>query len=494
MSHPPAVADLNAAASSSYTKYASLPDVDVSAPDVYEYDASTRPSEMRSSRQLSRKQQGLADDEVTSDSSSDDSDRSANRKHAGGDGKVNQDIDSSSLRRNDAASRFSGATDLNDEQVDFSGRLKTRKSRKAGRPRDAGLETSTYAIGAGEDRGNESPVEKLRRLRFEASQLEEELNASNATLNGESAAKEGDEVDSAEVLAQLKLLQEQLGKLPLSSVPASFSASNMEKDAIRSLLQQVKPSVAPSTSLSVTAAAAAAAATATATASASASVSVSGHSTAESHKADVVQLEARLSELECTLGIQEALLDESKPVPRPVLPSLSRLEHQISLLSQPRHLDAISRRVKVLVTEMDRVHDVRRKLTTDPSSFVDPTSSSSSSTTSPSSTLTSAEVSKLQSMFEVSTRLEPLLPLLPKVVNRLQSLADLHASAAYFGSALDDLEDGKEARLQQEQELEELLRKMEMNMEETRIKVEQNFESLLGRVENLSGRLDKLTR
>ncbi|SPO27924.1 uncharacterized protein UTRI_05067 [Ustilago trichophora] len=469
--------------SSGYAKYASLPDVDTSAPDVFESEGPTRGNDARGSRQRSRKQRSDGDDDADSDSSSDDSDRSANRKHPG-DGRrgLDNDIDSSSLRRNDAAARFSEATDLDANGTDFSGRLKGRRLHrgKSTRARDAGLETSTYVIDGSAQGGQESAVDRLRRLKFEASQLEEELNASAATVDGEVVSKKveaEEEVDSAEVLAQLKVLQDQLARLssPSTSAAPTAGASNVDKEALRTLLQQVKQ---PPSS---------AAQTVSGSFDPAAAVQPTAH---EGRPADMVTVEARLTELESILGLQQALLDESAPVPRPVLSTLSRLEHQLSLLSQPRHLDAISRRVKVLVTEMDRVHDVRRKLTDAPAASNIDSSSASNST----SALTPVEITKLQHLFDVSTRLEPLLPLVPGVLTRLQTLSELHSSAAHFGSSLDEIEQDREARLQHEEELDELLRKMEANMEENRKKVEANLNSLQGRIEDVSARLERVSR
>lgn len=344
---------------------------------------------------------------------------------------------------------------------------------KGSRPRDAGLETITYAIDhtAGREGVKESVVDRLRRLKFEASQLEEELNASAHGSAEDGQAENGQEVDDAQVLAQLRLLQDQLAKLPSPVTAASSTAgSDMDKQVIRSLLQQVKQTTATSAQPT----------------SGSDPISTAPPTTT-SAPTDMVQLEARLAELESTLGVQEALLDDSKPIPRPVLATLSRLEHQLSLLSQPRHLDAISRRVKVLVTELDRVHEVKRKLATDANA-----SSDNASDPAKSSTLTQAEIKKLQHLFEISTRLEPLLPLVPGVLNRLETLSEMHAAAAHFGSTLDDLEVGAEERKKEEEELEELLSRMENNMQETSNRVEANLESLQARIEELAGRLEKV--
>lgn len=466
--------------SSNYTKYASLPDVDTSAPDVYEYQGANRDAS-RAGRQRSRKQRDGQD--TDSDSSSDESDRSANRKHPG-DAKAgaSDDIDSTSLRRIDAAAKFSGATQLDLDAEDFSGRLhgKSRKTRKATRPRDAGLETTTYALDASAARGDESVVDRLRRLKFEASQLEEELSAAAvATPSGEATAKteaSPQEVDSAAVLTQLKVLQDQLARLPVP-LASGTEEKRTDQDAVRTLIQQVKQSsVAP-------------AATA---AAASKTVSPASAASETSSTAEMVQLEARLSELESILGLEEALLDESQPISRPVLSTLSRLEHQLSLLSQPRHLDAISRRVKVLVTEMDRVHDVRRKLGTPATSAGGDAANAADTSSTSTSPLTPTELTKLQHLFDVSTRLEPLLPIVPSVLTRLQTLSELHTSAAHFGSTLQELEEASQERQQQQHELDQLLTKMEANMESNRKTVEANLASLQSRIEDVAARLDKV--
>ena len=461
--------------SSSYTKYTSLPDVDTSAPDVYEYQGFSRDA-LRTGRQRSRKQRSEGDYDVESDSSSDESDRSAHDKHAG-DGKTgaSDDIDSTPLTRNDAAAKFNGATHLDGDSVDFSARLhKKRTTRKATRPRDAGIETSTYVIEGNFSRKQETVADRLRRLKFEASQLEEELNAEGVA--GYNVDANSEQVDSGEVLNQLQVLQNQLANLSAPSADSYGAEAKASKEALRALLQQSKQSKAtPATDKSAGAA--------------DPNAATRAPAAIETRAADLVQLEARLTELESTLGLEEALLDESKPVPRPVLSTLSRLEHQLSILSQPRHLDAISRRVKVLVTEMDRVHDVRRKLTS-----ADPAASATTEASSTTATLTPAEVTKLQHLFDVSTRLEPLLPVIPSVLNRLQTLSEVHASAAQFGTTLDELQESSAERQQQEQEMVELLNKIEANMEENRRKVEANLESLQSRIEEVTARLERVQR
>lgn len=46
---------------------------------------------------------------------------------------------------------------------------------------------------------------------------------------------------------------------------------------------------------------------------------------------------------------------QTSPLPLPLLPLVTRLNSQLALLTQPRHLDSISRRLKLLLSDLDRV-------------------------------------------------------------------------------------------------------------------------------------------
>ncbi|PWZ01198.1 hypothetical protein BCV70DRAFT_199558 [Testicularia cyperi] len=519
-------ASSSSSSQSTYAKYANLPDVDVSAPDVYESataqsktSRSSDPTKSKSRRDKHRSQNSLYDDDDDDDQDSDYSsdDSESTRKHRGSANAstANENIDSTSLRLTDAASKFGNATDIDTAKTDFSGRLKSqRRSKKIGgsRPKDAGFETDIYALDtagrlmqseASSSSSRESAIDRLRRLKFEASQLEEEL--ANGTATG--AGNNRSEPQSQDLLAQLKVLQSQLQTLEGSSASsaddagASRTAGAVSERSFQSLLQQLSIVSSGATAATLTST------TATATDGAGSAVLPSAQTilagTATSSKSnEAVLLDSRLTELETALGLKEAVLDEWKPVPRPILSTLSRLEYQLSLLSQPRHLDGISRRVKVLVSEMERVHDIRRKLTGSSSSgpasggaatSADESGNASSSTSTPGKTsLTSADIAKLEQLYTVSTRVEPLLPLVPTILDRLQTLGDLHASAARFKDSLDDIEAGKDARTTQMEELETLLGKVETNLADNSAKVQANLDSLHQRIADVSGRLERL--
>ncbi|KAH9917873.1 uncharacterized protein BXZ73DRAFT_92306 [Epithele typhae] len=69
---------------------------------------------------------------------------------------------------------------------------------------------------------------------------------------------------------------------------------------------------------------------------------------------DIAEMDRRVGELEKLVGSSTVTLDELSPLPPPLLPLLTRLNAQLNLLTQPRHIDSISRRIKLLNSEFDR--------------------------------------------------------------------------------------------------------------------------------------------
>ncbi|KAE8256591.1 hypothetical protein A4X03_0g5251, partial [Tilletia caries] len=220
-------------------------------------------------------------------------------------------------------------------------------------------------------------------------------------------------------------------------------------------------------------------------------------------------LESRLTTIESLVGIRPALVDDSKAPSRPLLPTMQRLEHQLTLFTQPRHLDAISRRVKVLVAELERAHEARAKLSSLP-----PVKSTSTGagdegkdgggggggggkegTGSGSGTTpfgTADQLARLRSLFLLQTRLEPLLPLTPHLLTRLQSLSALHASSAHFASSLEALVDADRRVEERLREVRGLCEGLRSGMGEDEGRVRGNLEMVQGRMEELGRRMDAL--
>ena len=187
---------------------------------------------------------------------------------------------------------------------------------------------------------------------------------------------------------------------------------------------------------------------------------------------------------------------QSDPLPTPLLPTLQKLDHLLTLLTQPRHLDAISRRVKLLLIDLDRANPTsststsaasKRRSLTSSSALADPSTPSPSST---SSSLTFQQSERLQSLFALLPRLQPLLPLVPHLLTRLRSLSALHASAAEFGGTLGQVERESVGLREGEKEMRGVLERLEESLKGNEGKMEGNLRALGGRVEEVMRRLE----
>ncbi|KAF8348113.1 Dynamitin-domain-containing protein [Amanita rubescens] len=182
-----------------------------------------------------------------------------------------------------------------------------------------------------------------------------------------------------------------------------------------------------------------------------------------------VDIDRRVGELERIIGSSSTALDEMAPMPYPLLPLMSRLNSQLMLLTQPRHVDSISRRLKLLLTDLDRLslsqHHRRH------------------------SSQTPATPSLIQEqLLPILSRLNPTLPQIPHILTRLRTLSALHGAAGDFQSTLEGLEkEGAETRGAL-RDLQDALTKVEESMTENKTLIKQN------RIDDLAHRLHSLNQ
>ncbi|TFK75320.1 hypothetical protein BDN72DRAFT_832180 [Pluteus cervinus] len=192
----------------------------------------------------------------------------------------------------------------------------------------------------------------------------------------------------------------------------------------------------------------------------------------------IVEMDRRVGDLEKVIGSSTATLDENSPLPPPLLPTITRLNNQITLLTQPRHIDSISRRLKLLVSDLDRAsasqHNHRRQ-------------ASQQNQTSSSTTLQ-------DQLLPLLSRLAPSLPHIPHILTRLRTLATLHTAAADFQGTLEGIEADQQKIRDALRELESAVQTVENSLDENRNLVKGNISGLDGRVDQLITRLDDLNR
>ncbi|KAI8093222.1 uncharacterized protein BX664DRAFT_261385, partial [Halteromyces radiatus] len=170
----------------------------------------------------------------------------------------------------------------------------------------------------------------------------------------------------------------------------------------------------------------------------------------------VVDVDERIARIEKLVGTCSGQGFDTIPAnfaTTSLIHSLSKLEQQITLLAQPRHLDTVMRRIKVLNSELDRSQELKsggRKdhvygglagLSTT-SSNVSVTglgnngNNSLASKEDQSGGLSNDAEEKVNHLFATMEKVDPLLNLTPALLTRLKALQGLHTEAATFGRSI----------------------------------------------------------
>lgn len=173
-----------------------------------------------------------------------------------------------------------------------------------------------------------------------------------------------------------------------------------------------------------------------------------------------------------------------------MIPTLARLESLFTLLAQPRHLDILHKRVSVLLPVLEQATAARKAL----DGGVGPLAKSSAGGEAASSNaaLPEEQSKKLAAVFPVLERVEPMLPLVPVLLARLQSLSTLHTSASTVVADLEALRSAQAQASAQETEMQQLLQGVRESMQANQQTVTANLEALEQRLERLDERVAKL--
>lgn len=176
-------------------------------------------------------------------------------------------------------------------------------------------------------------------------------------------------------------------------------------------------------------------------------------------------LALRLSQLEQLIGTP----DDAESVV-PLVSTLARLESQIQLLTQPRHLDTIVHRAKMASAELDRVAENRKRIANHDE-------------------VSSETLAQIESLSALQSRIEPLVPLAPALLARLQALAPLHASAASIAAQVSDVEQAQHTQRTRMTELREMLEHAEASLAQNVQVTQSNLASLQARLAAIEARL-----
>ncbi len=181
------------------------------------------------------------------------------------------------------------------------------------------------------------------------------------------------------------------------------------------------------------------------------------------------------------------------PLPPPLLPLLTRLNTQFTLLTQPRHIDNISRRLKLLLSDLDRLSSSngqhqgsgqRRQTGVHPGSSAHPGSPVVPTPPQP--------TTHQEQLAPILTRLAPLLPHIPHILTRLRTLSMLHTNAAAFQSSIEGLEEEQRKVRAALIELEGAVEGVEQSLKDNENVVRNNVKDLEERVDSVWKRVEEL--
>jgi len=198
----------------------------------------------------------------------------------------------------------------------------------------------------------------------------------------------------------------------------------------------------------------------------------------------VAELDRRIGELERLVGSASTSLDESSAMPTPLLPLLTRLNTQLTVLAQPRHLDNISRRLKLLLSDLDRLAAANQQHRRSTTAAAEGDSSATAPATLP--------ASLQEQLAPALARLVPALPQIPHILARLRTLATLHASAAQFGNTLSALEEEQRQSREALDSLNQAIEGVEGSLAENARVVKGNVTGLEEQIDTLTKRLEAL--
>lgn len=358
------------------------------------------------------------------------------------------------LRINEARSRFLPAS-VDANGVDFSDRVDgKRKSYKASSRRQRILEDGTHELGdLSDDDDDESLERKIARLKREVEETKEEY----AKRKAASAAEPKDTAPADTSLETLSQVLDDIAK-PRGTNKAQFPASSSKPE-------EVLAGDGPTYTVTYAPA------------------------YEQSHAlAKAADFDKRLFMLEKALGISSSSLTEAgaNGLPRAILPTLDNMEKQISTLAQAStsNLDAISRRVRTLTSEQDKLNDSREKA----KQLREELGKQGAS-----STDESEQESKINALYGILPTIESLTPMLPPLLDRLRSLRAIHADAATAGQTLERIETQQTEMTEELKQWKEGLEKMENAMREGDTTVQGNMKVMEGWVKDLEERTTRLS-
>ncbi|KAG0030909.1 Dynactin subunit 2 [Podila clonocystis] len=397
-----------------------------------------------------------------------------------------EEIDRSAVSVKDAAARFKDCV-VDNSSADFSDRLNRRKKAMYRTfVRRPNLESSEYEILPKEMILQETPIQKLRRLMYEVKELgqEAELNEKQGTELA------GGQISHKDLMSHVKSLEHDLSEIGQTLGDGSTNGvlSNegliKQTDTGKRLLQQLqamkhmaasttesesvpKPPVEENDGKTVT------------------YELYYNPDNARLHAATkTAELAERIASLEKALGSTQMQSGAS------LVGTVEKLEQHINIVVQPRQLEKLSRRLKTVMADLERVQELQAK---------DATASGISADAE--NKVPQSCVLKdlcflfgfgINALFELIDKIDPLVSLAPVLVTRLKGLKGLHAEAAVFSDSIKMISSEQTKITEELKGLDTVSAKLQESLVENDSAIQKNIELIDSRITQLVERIQKL--
>lgn len=373
------------------------------------------------------------------------------------------------MHPDEARSRFSPAQ-IDARDVDFSDRVTAkRKSYKASSRRQRKREDGTEEFGDfSDEEDGESLERKLARLRREIEEVKEEYG--KRRVENKEAEDETDLAQSHDIAA--------LGRL-LDGISANQAAAGMAAGAklAKDLGNGLKVNGTASSAEKPTD---------------PATYTVTYTPTYQQNHAlsKAADFDGRLAMLEKALGLNAVMSAvKADGAPQPILPTLDSLQRQLNLLSTstPSSLDDVSRRVRILTQEAERLEESRKAAKAAHDAL-----KAAGTEVEAEESGESEQTSKINALYGTLSTIEELSPLLPPLLDRLRSLRAIHADAATASESLDRVEKRQTDMAVEIKKWREGLEKVEEAMKQSETTMGGNMKVVEGWVQELEKKMVEL--
>ena len=209
----------------------------------------------------------------------------------------------------------------------------------------------------------------------------------------------------------------------------------------------------------------------------------------------LTELESRLAHLESLTGSRTDSVDyhhHDFPNAGPLTETIENLRAKVSALLDPKTMETIARRARTAALDMDKIIETRKKLQTSPDLGTASVSLSTATTPDSSSALDPDTIASISYLTSTLKTIDPLIPMITPLIERLRTLKALHIQANTFSESLSGLTDGIQKCDMGIKEAKDFVAGAEESWKENHQIIIKNMETIEERINNILNRMEQL--